>query len=87
MAKFHGKNVLAQFCEAVGLNPRQWRVVEIRMAVDEAVTIRAEGYAELEAEDSLQPIFEEFYLVKKSDGQKVGPVTKFAMEGENVVHA
>ena len=82
MAKHHGQNIMSAFCEAVGLNPKMWRTVEIRMATDEAVTVRAWGFAEIEGEraEGLTELFKEFLLYH--DGHPVGPTTKFIKEDE-----
>jgi hypothetical protein len=82
MAKWHGKNIYAAICQAVGLNPKMWHTLDIHLAIDDVARVRAEGYAEFSTPEELTSIFQEFELVYKGTGERVGPVTNFIKEDE-----
>lgn len=50
--KIHGHKFTSDLARAVGLNPGVVRVLEIRTAVDEPVTIRAWGFADMDDDEA-----------------------------------
>lgn len=87
MTKFHGRNIMAAFAEAVGLNPSQCRAIEIRLSIDDVARIRVEGFAEMETEQDLANLVREFYLcIRDSEsGQLIGPVTQGPTQEEREI--
>lgn len=87
MAKHHGKIIIAHIAEALGLDPKNVRSLTIRMAIDEAVTVVVEGYADIEDAKEFRELFEEFWLVDDK-GLKIGPMSRFREESQDAkVHA
>ncbi len=63
-------NVCKEIADALGI--KHCRKLDIRMRVDEIVTIDAEFYPEIDGIKQLVPILKEFVLVEKKPENPIG---------------